>query len=432
MRIGVVPGGKDSTRTTVLGTPHASERHERCSTSDLRVLAVTSEPPWPLDSGGHLRTFHLLKALGARSRLRIVCPIQPHQQDAVAPLVAAGFNLRPVPVPARSTRTEARRLVEAMVRGEPYVMYRRHAWPAVISAWREELRSADVLYLDHLDSVIYAPDPAGRPTVVDLHNVCSLLAQRASDEQSAGWRRLWLRREARRLAQLERRIARSGQTLFAVSDTEADYFRRLGAARVHAVPNGVDCGARADLPTGRSGPPVVMFLGTMSWGPNVSAARFLARTVFPLLSQRVPGVSLLIVGRDPPPDVRALHGGAITVTGSVPDVGPYLARASVLAVPLDAGGGTRLKILEAFAAGLPVVSTRVGAEGLAAEAGTHYVQAERPEFAEALTDLLTAPGQGTRMAHAARVLAGDLYDWHAIGDDAADHVLAVASDTTDV
>ena len=77
-------------------------------------------------------------------------------------------------------------------------------------------------------------------------------------------------------------------------------------------------------------------------------------------------------------------------------------------------------------------STRVGAEGLAAEAGTHYVQAERPEFAEALTDLLTAPGQGTRMAHAARVLAGDLYDWHAIGDDAADHVLAVASDTTDV
>jgi glycosyltransferase involved in cell wall biosynthesis len=395
------------------------------------VLAVTSEPPWPLDSGGHLRTFHLLKALDARTRLRIVCPVQPHQQAAVAPLVAAGFDLRPVPVPARSPRTEASRVVEALLRGEPYVMYRRHAWPAAITAWREELRDANVLYLDHLDSFVYAPEPVDRPTVVDLHNVCSLLAQRASEEQSARWRRLWLRREARRLEQLERRIAGSGQALFAVSDSEANYLRRLGAAQVHAVPNGVDCRARADLPTGRSGPPVVMFLGTMSWGPNMSAARFLARTVFPALSQRVPGVSLLIVGRDPPADVRALHGGAITVTGSVPDVGPYLARASVLAVPLDTGGGTRLKILEAFAAGLPVVSTRVGAEGLAAEAGVHYVQAERPEFAAALADLLASPGQGARQAQAARALAGEMYDWHAIGDDAADHVLAIASHSAD-
>lgn len=396
------------------------------------MLAVTSEPPWPLDSGGHLRTFHLLRALHARTRLRIVCPVQPHQQDAVAPLAAAGFNLRPVPVPARSRLTEARRMVEAVALGEPYVMYRRHAWSAAITAWRDELRSADLLYLDHLDSFVYGPESAGRPAVVDLHNVCSLLAQRASEDQSAGWKRLWLRREARRLQRLERRIAASGQTLFAVSDPEADYFRRLGAAHVHAVPNGVDCRARADLPTGRSGPPVVMFLGTMSWGPNMSAARFLARTVFPALSQRLPGVSLLIVGRDPPADVRALHGGAITVTGSVPDVGPYLARASVLAVPLDAGGGTRLKILEAFAAGLPVVSTRVGAEGLAAEAGTHYVQAERPEFAAVLRDVLTCPSQGSRLAQAARILAGELYDWQAIGDDAAEHVLEAASRTADV
>ncbi len=348
--------------------------------------------------------------------------------------MAAGLNLRPVLVPARSPQSEVRRLGEAMLRGEPYVMYRRHAWPAARSAWREEVQNADVLYLDHLDSFLYAPDAPdspGRPTVLDLHNVCSLLARRASDEQSARWRRLWLLREARRLEQLERRVARSHQTLFAVSASEVDYFRRLGAARVHAVPNGVDCSARADLPTGRSGPPVVLFLGTMSWGPNVSAARFLARTVFPVLQQRVPGVSLLIVGRDPPADLRDLEGDAITVTGSVPDVGPYLARASVLAVPLDAGGGTRLKILEAFAAGLPVVSTRVGAEGLAAEAGTHYVQAERPDFATALEHLLSCPSRGTGLAHAARLLASQMYDWRAIGDDAADQVLAAASHPAD-
>ena len=421
-------------QVAVVDAAGPAERREPAAVRPTRVLAITSEPPWPLDSGGHLRTFHLLKAIAARADLRLVCPVQPHQEHAVAALTAAGFTLRPVLVPARSRRSEARRLVAAVLHDEPYVMYRRHAWPAVAATWRDELERArpDVIYLDHLDACLYAPDPAlaGAPTVIDLHNVYSLLARRSAEEHGSRWTRLWLAREARRLERLERQIARSDRTIFAVSDTEVEYFRQLGASRVHAVPNGVDCAAHADLPAGRSGPPVVMFLGTMSWGPNLAAARFLARTVFPALSQRVPGVSLLIVGRDPPADVRALHGGPISVTGAVADVRPYLARASVLAVPLESGGGTRLKILEAFAAGLPVVSTRVGAEGLAAEGGRHYVQAERGDFATALADLLVRPNAGTELAQAARALARERYDWRAIGARAAGHVLAVASRAT--
>jgi glycosyltransferase involved in cell wall biosynthesis len=107
-------------------------------------------------------------------------------------------------------------------------------------------------------------------------------------------------------------------------------------------------------------------------------------------------------------------------------VKPYLAEASVLAVPLDAGGGTRLKILEAFASGLPVISTRIGAEGLAAEPGTHYGQAERPDFAGAVADLLGCPAAGTRLAQAARALVRRTYDWQLIGERAAAHVLAAA------
>lgn len=395
-----------------------------------RVLAVTSEPPWPLDSGGHLRSFFLLKALASRAELRVVCPVQPHQEAALAPLAAAGLELRPVPVPARSIAQEARRLVSAGLRGEPYVMYGRHRWQAALAAWRAARRDfqPDLLYFDHLDSWVYASLSASdrTPAVIDLHNVYSLLARRSASEQTQSWKRWWLTREARQLERIETQIAKACPTLFAVSETEASHFRRLGAPQVHAVPNGVDYASRADLPAGRWGPPTVLFLGSMGWGPNVAAVRFLAGAVWPALRERIPDVRLLIVGRNPPADVRALAGETITVTGAVPDVKPFLAQASVLAVPLDAGGGTRLKILEAFAAGLPVVSTRVGAEGLAAERDVHYVEAERPDFAGALADLLSSPARGAQMAVAARALAQASYDWQHIGERAAGHVLAAA------
>ena len=376
-----------------------------------------------------MRTYYLLRALAARTDLRLLCPVQPHQQPALPALRAAGLDLHPVFVGARTKRGEARRLIEATVRNQPYVMYRRHAWPAVRAAWRDQVRrtAPDVLYLDHLDSFLYAASNgrASPPAVIDLHNVYSLLARRSSEEHPAGWKRAWLDREGRLLARVERQAAASCRTVFAVSDTEADHFRRLGATSVETVPNGVDVAALSDLPTGRAGTPVVMFLGTMSWGPNVSAARFLAASVFPVLAQRVTDVRLLIVGRDPPDDVRRLHGGPITVTGTVADVRPYLSQATVLAVPLDTGGGTRLKILEAFAAGLPVVSTRVGAEGLAAIPGTHYVEAQRSEFVTALADLLACPATGHRLAEAARALVTATYDWRSIGQRAADRIVTL-------
>jgi glycosyltransferase involved in cell wall biosynthesis len=189
---------------------------------------------------------------------------------------------------------------------------------------------------------------------------------------------------------------------------------------VAVVPNGVDCARYAHLPAGRrTGPPTVMFLGAMSWEPNVAAAEFLARDVLPALLPRVPDVRLRIVGRDPTPRVQRLAGDRVEVTGSVPDVLAPLADAHVLAVPLLAGGGTRLKILEAFAAGLPVVSTPVGCEGIAADPDRHLVVAETPAFAEALARTLLAPEAAATMAAAARVLARDRYDWDAIGAGAS-------------
>jgi glycosyltransferase involved in cell wall biosynthesis len=308
-------------------------------------------------------------------------------------------------------------------------MYRRHAWGQVSDAWVSLARSSkpDVLYFDHLDSFLYHQFAPQVPSVIDLHNIYSLLAHRTAEEEPNWLKRAFLRRQARLLAAMESKAARECTALLAVSHQEAEHFRSLGAKAVHAVPNGVDYPALADLPVGRpADQPVVLFLGTMSWRPNAAAASFLAINVMPRVRLKFPSARLLVVGRDPPPDLKALSGAnGVVVTGGVPDVKPYLLEASVMAVPLDTGGGTRLKILEAFAAGLPVVSTSVGAEGIDATPGTHLILAERPAFAAALVDLLSSPAAAASMATEARVLARDVYDWQRIGRDAAEVVRRV-------
>ena len=139
-------------------------------------------------------------------------------------------------------------------------------------------------------------------------------------------------------------------------------------------------------------------------------------------------MTMLIVGRDPPADLAALNGlPGIEVTGSVSEVKPYLLRGTVMAVPLDAGGGTRLKILEAFAAGLPVVSTSVGAEGIDAIPEQHLLIAERTGFADALADILLSKERNQKIASEARRLARDKYDWAIIGPAAARLVAAIST-----
>jgi glycosyltransferase involved in cell wall biosynthesis len=216
---------------------------------------------------------------------------------------------------------------------------------------------------------------------------------------------------------MERRAANRTDALLAVSEPEARYFRSLGPRPVRVVPNGVDTGAYAALPAGRrSGPPLLLYVGTMSWSPNASAAHFLAREVLPQVRRLLPETRLRVVGKDPPPAVQALADlPGVEVTGAVPSIIPHLREAHALAVPLTAGGGTRLKILEAFAAGLPVVSTPVGCEGLQAVHGEHLVVAEREAFSDAVRELLSHPEAGTGLAVRARALAWDRYDWTAIG-----------------
>jgi len=385
------------------------------------VLAVTSELPWPLTSGGHLRTYHLLRRLAETFRVRLVTSVHPEQGDQVSALTDAAVHVRPVVLPKRRVTSETARVMSAALKREPYVLYRRHNRPEIRAALCLEIAAErpDVVYLDHLDSFQFANTAAGTPVVLDLHNIYSLLVRREAEATTRGWavRRLLLR-EAALLETLETTAVRGSNAVFSVSEQEQRHYAAFRGAPVHLVPNGVDCSAYAALPTGRASlSPAVLFVGTLSWPPNAAAARFLVHDVLPALRQRIPDVTLTIVGRDPGADVRALGEKAgVTVAENAPDIVPYLRQARVLAVPLEAGGGTRLKILEAFAAGLPVVTTPIGSEGIDGLDGSELCVAQRVDFVEALHAALTDPIGGEIQAQRARALVNRRYDWNAIAE----------------
>jgi glycosyltransferase involved in cell wall biosynthesis len=213
----------------------------------------------------------------------------------------------------------------------------------------------------------------------------------------------------------------------AVSAQDVSYFGSIGAETVHLIPNGVDPDAYQSLPAGRNtGRPILLYVGAMSWAPNIAAALFLAQQVLPRVRSEYPDARLQIVGRDPAPAVQALRGlPGVEVTGTVPAILPYLAGARLLAVPLESGGGTRLKILEAFAAGLPVVSTAVGCEGLRVQDDEHLLIANREQFTQSVLALLKNPALGERLALRSRELVREQYDWRAVGEAASAAVEAV-------
>ena len=402
------------------------------STDRPSLLAVTSEAPWPLDSGGHLRTYHLLRSLAAAFDLRLVAPTFGRDEESRVALERAGVRPRLVAVGPRTAVTEAFKVGLAAVSREPYVLFARHRRRAVSRTLREESthRPPDVLYLDHLDSLVYAGGHGRVPLVVDMHNVYSRLALRAAAEARGAVRRRYLAGEAALIARMEQRAVQVAHTILAVSDDDARYFSALGAARVVTVPNGVDCAAYNRLPAeARTGPPTILYVGSLSWPPNVSAARFLAVEVLPVVRRRLPDARVIIVGKDPDPDLMALArtDAGVHVVGSVPDVVPYFRNAHVLAVPLEAGGGTRLKILEAFAAGLPVIGTTVGCEGICARDGEHLVIADRRGFAAAIIQLLLDPAGARDRAQRAQCLARERYDWSVVAALARDAVAAAAS-----
>lgn len=268
----------------------------------------------------------------------------------------------------------------------------------------------------YLDTIRQSRNPPA--VVLDWHNIESELMQRYADGNSNPAKKLIAARTARLLEKLENQALTSFAAHTVVSEREHEKLLiRNGEASIHVIPNGVDTSAYANNSTSIAGErQVLLFVGSMDYHGNSDAVLWFCREIWPQLAHQFPSLDFKIVGRDPPVSVKALAGTRIFVSGTVDDVRPYYHQAFAMLVPLRVGGGTRLKILEAMAAGVPVISTRLGAEGLDAKDQQEILLADTAsEMAASIRGLLNQPDLALRLRAAALLLVKRDYDWSVLG-----------------
>jgi len=384
----------------------------------MRILFVSPRQCWPPVSGAKLREYYFLRALARHAAVTYVFFSQPEGPPPGAADLAFCESVAPVPAPKLYTAGK-------IVRG----LLGRWPLPAVNYASREmqaalaRILASAKFDLVHVDYVNMAPYEGilrrgAAPLVYNWHNIESELMRRYSQNTESAPRKIYAAWTARRLAALEKRLLRNAFGHIVCSERERVQLQRLAPqARIEVIENGVDV-ARfrndGDRVTRRTR---IVFVGSMSYHANIEAAVDFTRSTWPAISERFPGWRLTLVGSKPAPAVLALRNVRnVEVTGTVEDVRPYYREALAAVAPLRTGGGTRLKILEAMAAGVPVVSTKLGAEGLSVNPGQDLIIAERSEeWLAALSSLAGDAQLWERYAAAGEDLVRQHYDWEMLG-----------------
>jgi glycosyltransferase involved in cell wall biosynthesis len=258
-------------------------------------------------------------------------------------------------------------------------------------------------------------------TIVMAHNVESLIWERLYQIERQPLKRWFIRHQLGKYERYERVVLQGASRVVAVSRDDAALMKeRFGVSDAAVVDNGVDVNYFASSATARRpDPKQILFLGSLDWRPNLDGIDALLARVMPQVLAAEPDAHLSIVGRDPPPALirRLRRERNVELHADVPDVRPYLARSAVMAVPLRIGGGSRLKILEAIASGVPVVSTRIGCEGLIFEPGRDLSVVEgEDQMAAALVETIRNPARAAEMVKRGRTVIDAHYDWSRLAD----------------
>jgi len=384
------------------------------------LLMMVHTPPLPAVTGARLRSLALVRQLVARGwdvslfALDTGVPAQPADLEELRALCA---EVRLVCPDARKA-VRMTRMGADLLRGRAFhhSMFRFAAAVDEAHAWIAS-GGFDAIIAGPLYMLPYVPRADRGRMLLDTHN---LETERIATMATALWPRprgIVARLQRRPVLRYEERAARTAGGVLAVSAAEATWFEARAPGRVTVVDNGVDC---ADIQpreaTGRGGP--VLFVGSMDYRPNVDGARILLDEIAPRLSH--PGARIALVGALPPPELRAAAAAAalpVEVTGRVERIAPWFGSSRLLAVPLRIGGGTRLKIIEAMAHGLPVVTTSIGCAGLDVEHERDILIADDPaDFARWVDRLLDDDALAADLARRGRETVERRYDWRAIGD----------------
>ena len=381
----------------------------------MKILWVKTDFLHPTTRGGQIRTLETVKRLHAKHELHYLTFDDGQNPEGAlrAPEYSSRQYVVPHVVPSKRSLAFAGQLVAGLVAPLPLAVGRYES-PAMRQKISELMRSEsyDSVICDFLAPAANFEDPSR--CVLFQHNVETVIWQRRVENASNSLRKAYLNLQAKRMFAFERDICRSAASVVAVSDADADLMRSMfGVTQITAVPTGVDVAYFS--PQGTAEPVAdLMFVGSMDWMPNSDGILYFVEQILPLIRRKRPNCSLAIVGRTPGPEIRALaaRDPLIRVTGTVPDVRPYLWGSSISIVPLRVGGGTRLKIYEAMAARTPVVSTTIGAEGLHVESPRDIRLADTPDtFAAACLHLLEDDAERTQLATTGYELVATKFSW---------------------
>jgi polysaccharide biosynthesis protein PslH len=375
-----------------------------------RLLFLLPSVPDPADSGAKLRNLMLLRLAAEAHTVDAIAFGQPDQSASLAALAERTQVVAPPP-----RRTVWQRSGD-MARSRLPDMAKR-LWSAELAeAVRCLAPEAHLVQVEGIEMARYLSLAPAEKRVYDAHNPEFLLQRRLSEAAPSIPARLYSRMQWQRLERFERAAVRTSSLTLAVSQHDANQLRALAdSARVCVVPNGVDAHVYPlrDALAGHD----LLFLGKLDYRPNADAVRWLLRAVLPGVFESVPQARLFVVGANPPRWLveAGQRDARIAVTGYVVDERPYLRRCCALLLPIRIAAGARLKALVAMASGVPIVSTALGMEGLAAVPGTDYVRAESAqEWVHALQRVLAVRDLSQSVARSARAMVEQRYDWQAV------------------
>jgi len=393
----------------------------------MKLLWVNAGLLLPLDKGGKLRSWHVMRHLARRHHITYLSFEDPAASDADrAGMSEVCRELITVP------RTDAEKgtlrfyagAARYVVDSIPYAVakYRSGTYRTRVESLLAQ-RRFDAIVCDFLPPAVNLPDDLPCPSVVFTHNVESEIWRRHAENAVNPIARRLLTQQWRRMLRFEETTLARFDLVLAVSETDRRTFERLYPGSLqspaHVVQTGVDTtyfSPSSEAPA----PAHLVFTGSMDWLPNEDAMTYFCREILPRIRQSEPETTVSIIGRSPTQAVQRLseqHPG-VEVTGRVDDVRPHVRRGAVYIVPLRIGGGTRLKIFEAMAMGKAVVSTAIGAEGLPVTPGTDIAIADEPaEFADAVVRLIRDPAARHALELRARQLVVERYDWSRVARD---------------
>ncbi len=378
---------------------------------------LTQVLPYPPDAGPKIKTFNVLRYLAQEGHeVTLVSFIRSEQERAYARCLEPYCSeVRMVPL-RRSPARDLLHLLRSLVTGQPFLMARD--WS---DGFLRDLNTAvagccfDLVHADQLNMAQYALRVDGIPRILDEHNAVWTIVHRLFRGQRLGLKKLALYAEYRKLKRYEAAACRAFDHILTVSEEDRLALIDAGvdSRSMTVIPIGVDC-AECKIVHRRVGATSIISLGTMFYPPNVEGVLWFAREVFPLIKSRLPDIRFCIIGARPPIEVRRLaeQDSSITVPGYVSDLAPYVQESAALIVPLMSGGGMRVKVLEAFAMGIPVVSTTIGCEGINVTPGRELLVADRPsDFADSVLRLITDRALAQGLVGNALALVRAQYDW---------------------